>query len=101
MDEPREILKQKNSNWSILLIAINFILFVFFLNIAEVSENQSALNLVYMGGAMTLLLGGYAFSYHGKKYRLGKWLFGIALVICLGLVGLLWYVIQLGKAFSH
>ncbi len=101
MDTPKEHFKQKNSNWSILLIGFNMVLLLIFLNIEEVSENQQAINWVYLSTGLTVLLGGYAFSYHGKEYRLGKWLFGIALLIALIIIGLLWYVMQLGKAFSH
>lgn len=101
MDSQQETLKQKNSNISILLIALNVILLLVFVNMGYASENQQMLNIIYLAVGFTVLLAGYAFSYHGKGYRLGKWLFGIALLVCLTLVGLLWYVTELGKAFSH
>ena len=101
MDEQQETWKQKNSNTSILLIALNLILLLAFINIGYASENQQLLNVVFAVVGFTLLLAGYAFSYHGKGYRLGKWLFGIALLISFVLLGLLWYATELGKAFAH
>lgn len=101
MDEQQGIWKQKNSNRSILLIVLNLILLLVFINIGYASENQQLLNIVYGVVGLTILLAGYAFSYHGKGYRLGKWLFGIALLISLILISLLWYVTELGKAFAH
>lgn len=101
MDNPQEIAKQRNSNLSILLIIVNLILIIIYFNIGYATEDQSMVNLLCLGGGLTVLLGGYAFSYHGKGYRVGKWLFAIALLATLGLLGLLWYAAALGKGFSH
>ncbi|MEE1943982.1 hypothetical protein VRU48_02605 [Pedobacter sp. KR3-3] len=101
MDKQQEIEKQKNSNASILFIILNLILLAIFLNIGHATEDESMINLVCLAGGLVVLLAGYAFSYHGKPYRLGKWLFAIALLIGLGMLGLLLYAAALGKAFSH
>lgn len=101
MDNPKETVKRKNSNLSILLIAINMVLLLVFTNINYHSEDAEIRNWLLCVIALTALLGGYAFSYHGKGYRLAKWLFGLMLLIALAMTGLLWYATQLGHAFQH
>lgn len=101
MDNPREIIKQKNSKLSILLIAVNMVLLLVFTNITYHSEDAEIRNWLLCVIALTVLLGGYAFSYHGKAYRPAKWLFGLMLIIALAMTGLLWYATQLGHAFQH
>lgn len=96
-----EEIKQKNSNISILLICI-IVFFVFiYTSIGYNSENNEAEKSLWLLVSLTILLGGYAFCYKGKKYRLGKWLFAISFLICAIYFGLLWYSTQLGKAFNH
>ena len=93
-------IKQKNSNISILLVFI-IVLFVFiYTSIGYNSENNESENSLWLLVSLTILLGGYAFNYNGKKYRLGKWLFAISFVICAIYFGLLWYGMQLGKGFN-
>lgn len=94
-----ELRKEKNSNLSIVLIFANFSLLVAFA--FSGGEEGNELGFIVLGVGGLFLLGGYAFSYHGKGYRIGKWLFGIALVIGIIFFGLLWYSWQLGKSFSH
>ncbi|WP_421945554.1 hypothetical protein [Pedobacter sp.] len=96
-----EISKQKNSNLSILLIIVNIILLLVFAKIGTLSEDQEIISYILLVIGGTILLGGYAFSYHGKGYRIAKWLFGIALIISIALFVLLWYVAGLAKAFQH
>ncbi len=97
----QEELKQKNSNLSILLIVANVILVLILSNVIPNSEDEQIASVLYTGLAFVVMTGFYAFSYHGKGYRAGKWIFGISLVILLVLSGLFWYVMQLGKAFQH
>ena len=99
--EPSELeaQKEKNSNLSIALIFVNLILLVIFA--FSGGEDENGVGLCVLGIGLIFLLGCYAFSYHGKGYRLGKWLFAIALVIGIIFFGFLWYVWQLGKGFNH
>ncbi len=105
MDNTPETLKQRNSRISVTLIVVNFLLLFIFAHVgrggSDNSEGQAVENGIICFTGIIVLLGGYAFSYHGKAYRLGKWLFGIALLIGLVLLGLLWYVAQLAHAFQH
>lgn len=100
-NEIKEQLKQKNSNLSILFIIVNSILVLIFFNVTPNSEDEQIMSLAFTGLAFVILIGFYAFSYHGKPYRAAKWIFGISLIILLVFSGLLWYVFQLGKAFQH
>jgi hypothetical protein len=97
----KEQLKQKNSSLSVIMIGVNLLLLIIFLNITPNSENEQFEAIAFTSFAFVVLVGLYAFSYHGKAYRAGKWIFGIALFIFLIFVGLLWYAAQLGKAFQH
>lgn len=97
----KEELKQKNSSLSVVMIGVNLFLLLIFFNITPNSENEEFEALILMCFAFVLLVGLYAFSYHGKAYRAGKWVFGIALLIFLIFLGLFWYAAQLGKAFQH
>lgn len=103
-DNTKELIKQKNSRISVVLIVVNTILVLILANAgagADSSEDQTTRNQLLCLACLVVLLGGYAFSYHGKGYRLGKWLFVIALLTGLVFFGLLWYATQLGKAFQH
>ncbi|WP_443945177.1 hypothetical protein ACJVDH_20010 [Pedobacter sp. AW1-32] len=99
-EKDKEIAKQKNSNLSVLLIFANCILLFFFTTILDRGQKLEE-GLAVSGLIFIVLLGGYAFTYHGKGYRTGKWLFGIAVLAALILYGLLWYATQLGHAFAH
>ncbi|MDR6969617.1 small-conductance mechanosensitive channel [Flavobacterium arsenatis] len=96
-----EIIKQKNSNLSILLIVVNLILLLIFANVEDNGSNQESINYCYLSFVATVLLGFYAFSYHGKGYRIAKWLFAISLIISLLLFGLMWYGAGLAGAFKN
>lgn len=96
-----EVLKQKNSNLSILFIIVNIILLLVFANIEDSKGDQATVNYCYLAGGATVLLGCYAFSYHGNGYRIAKWLFAISLIISLTLGGLIWYSSALAGAFQH
>lgn len=97
----QEELKQRNSGLSVVMIGVNLLLLLIFLNVTPSSENEQIEAIVLTSFAFVILVGMYAFSYHGKAYRAGKWIFGIALVIFLIFMGLFWYAAQLGKAFQH
>lgn len=97
----QEELKQRNSSLSVVMIGVNLLLLLIFLNITPSSENEQFEAIIFISFEFVVLMGLYAFSYHGKAYRAGKWIFGIALLIFLIFMGLLWYAAQLGKAFQH
>lgn len=94
-------IKQKNSNISIFLITLNFFLVLIYTAIGFNSETNESENILWLLVSLTILLGGYAFIYNEKKYRLGKWLFAISFVVCAIYLGLYWYGMQLGKSFNH
>ena len=96
-----DAIQQKNSSISILLIFINVLFVLIYKSIGFNSESNVLENRLWLLVSFTILLGGYAFFYNGKKYRVGKWLFAISFVICAIYFGLLWYGMQLGKGFNH
>lgn len=100
MDQ-QEINQQKNSVVSLVLILLNVILVLCLGVSGNLSEDESAFNLLLAGAMATVLLGIFAFNYKGKAYRFGKWLFVTVLLLTLGYGALIWYAYQLGKAFQH
>lgn len=96
-----DVNKQKNSILSIFLIIVNIILLLVFAKIGSLSEDQEIISYILLIIGGTVLLGGYAFSYHGKGYRIAKWLFAISVLISIALLVLLWYLAGLSKAFQH
>lgn len=99
---PAQQQKAKNSILSVVLIAVNVLLaLVLATTIHEDDDPDNIMVLVSLAFSSTILLGGYAFTYHGKEHRWAKIVFGIVLVISLAFIGLLWYAFQLGKGFNH
>lgn len=101
-NSPTQLQKQKNSNLSIFLIAINILLsLIFFLVLTEDNDLDYGMMLFAFAISVTILLGPYAFTYHGKGYRWAKWVFGLAFIISLVFIGLLWYATGLAAAFKN
>jgi len=96
-----DTVKQKNSNLSLLLILINALLLLVYLNSGYVSENQIMENILWLLVGFMILFAGYAFGYSGKQYRWAKWLFVLLLIGCILYGGMLLYANALGKAFIH
>lgn len=84
----------------ILLVAIAVSLQFYFLNGENHSENWTTLTMPITMVFLLLLI--YFYSPEKTRYRK---VFGILLIVCsilsAILFGLFWYVVQLGKAFSH
>lgn len=99
--DPKEINQQKNSHLSLALIALNTLLVLCLGVTGNFSEDESILNILLAVLTATFMLGVFAYSYKGKRYRYGKWLFVILLLISLCYGALIWYAFQLGKAFQH
>lgn len=95
------IQKQKNSQLSVALIIINVLLIVVFTNIGNISEDQSALNIAFIVWSATILVGGYAFSYHGKGYSIAKWIFGVLFLLSILCIIFYIYVTGLAQAFKN
>jgi hypothetical protein len=69
----QELLKYRNSDWSILLIVINIILLFIYMNVGYLKNSLTSVEkFLWLSVSMNVLLGFYAFSYHGEKYQLGK-----------------------------
>ncbi|WP_316735701.1 hypothetical protein [Pedobacter aquatilis] len=99
---PAQSQKEKNSNLSIGLIMLNIILaLILSSTVHEDDDPDGIMFIISLVVSATVLLGGYAFSYHGKGYRWAKIVFGILLVISIVVLGLLWYAWQLGKGFKN
>ena len=99
---PSQIQKEKNSNLSIALILLNiFLALILSTTIGKDRDPDGVMFIIVLSISSTVLLGGYAFTYHGKGYRWAKIVFGILLVISIAVLGLLWYVWQLGKGFKN
>lgn len=101
MTSENETIKQRNSAISVLFIIINVVLSCALFGLFNNDDPDGIGLYLVLSISFTILLGIYAFSYRGKAYRLGKWLFAISLIISICSLGLLWYVIQLAKAFQH
>lgn len=102
MENPAtEIQKQKNSSLSIGLIILNICLILIFFNSTGEFAGQGEINLLIVVFSATVLTGAYAFSYHGRGYRIAKWIFAILLLISLFFIGILFYISALGHAFQH
>lgn len=100
-EQTTEQVKLKNSQVSVWMIITNTILLAIYLNYGYLSENQRYANILYMSVGILILLGCFAFSYHGKGYNIGKWIFGVMLIITLALFGMAVYVAGLAAAFQH
>ncbi|MEJ2881178.1 hypothetical protein [Pedobacter sp. GR22-6] len=96
-----EALKLKNSQISVWMILINSALLLIYLNYGYLTEDEKYLNILLFVLGLLVLIGGFAFSYHGKGYNIAKWIFGLMLVITLLMVAMAVYVTGLGKAFQH
>lgn len=83
-----------------LLAAIAVSLQFYFLNGEDHSENWTTLTMPITMVVLLLLI----YFYSSKKTQYRRF-FGILLIICSILAtilfGFFWYVVQLGKAFSH
>ena len=94
--------KQKNSKLSIILISVNLIL-VFILSKTgrATEESTDIITMAYLIGAVVILLGGFAFTYHGKGYQWAKWLFALSVVVGLIFLGLILYGYALAQGFKN
>jgi hypothetical protein len=101
MEEMKEEIKQKNSIISIVLIAVNMLLLLILFNIGNASEDQQMVNMACIIWGATVLTGIYTFGYHGKRYRIAKWLFGGLLLISIASIALVLYLAALGHAFKN
>lgn len=93
--------EKKNSQLSLLLILANVILALVLSTTGEQYGDSLIQGFIYFILAATILLGGFAFTYHGKNYGWAKIVFAISFVICLLLLGFLWYATALGQAFQN
>jgi len=96
-----EIQKKRNSGLTVVLIVVNVFLALLYANVTDNSEDQTYINYVWLAGSLTFLLGGFAFTYHGKDYRWGKWLFALLLIVSLGFLALLIMATGLEHAFHN
>ncbi|SHE47396.1 hypothetical protein [Pedobacter caeni] len=96
-----ELQKQKNSNLSLVLILVNVSLVLIFINTGDIDEYDSSVNTAFAVWALTILLGIYAFSYHGKGYRIAKWIFAILVLLSIGYIGIFIYVTGLAHSFKN
>lgn len=90
------------SQLSVILILVNFILVFILSQIGRNSNDpEGFLAYTYLIGASIILLGGFAFTYHGKEYRLAKGLFGISIVVGLLYLAFFVYLTALAGAYQH
>ncbi len=100
-DQIKEESKLKNSQLSAWMIILNMILLVIYLSYGYHTDDERYEVILYVFIGLVILLGGFAFSYHGKGYNVAKWVFGVVLLLMLFLLGMMMYVTALGKAFQH
>jgi len=91
----------KQNHWSILLIL--GIMCMVFLNLVctPIDENDVLLTLALINPFMSVMLGGYVFTYRGKSHRLSKVFLIIFLLLTAVFTGGYLYLIDLAKAYSH
>lgn len=95
------IQEQNNSNLSIALILVNVLLVLIFINTGNIREGEMEVNLAFAVWSSTILVGIYTFSYHGKGYRIAKWIFTGLLLLSIALIALFVYVVGLSHAFKN
>ena len=89
------------SNWSFGLIVAILIVLLLYMLCTFADENEQILQIVIAFPIITLLVGGYTFTYKGKEYVISRIIFYIFLVLSLiSTLGYM-YIIELGKAFVH
>lgn len=98
---PSAIQKQQNSNLSIALILVNALLVLIFINTGNISEGEMGINFAFAVWSSTIFVGIYAFSYHGKGYRIAKWIFAGLLLLSIAFIALFVYVVGLSHAFKN
>ena len=87
----QELLKQRNSDLSIILIVFILICIFICINIGnEKDERLSFENILYLSGCLNVLLVFYVLTYREKKYVAGKILFIFLSIINILFFGLLW-----------
>lgn len=97
-----KLTKLTNSQLSVVLILVNLVLVS---NLSQIGRHgddpEGFLTYAYLIGTSVILLGGFAFTYHGKEYRLAKWLFGISVVVGLLYGAFFLYIIALAGAYQN
>ena len=79
--------KLKNSYLSIGLIFLNMVLaYVLITTITDKGGDAEILMFLEMLAATILLIGIFAFGYHGKGYNWAKWIFGLILAVGIGCI---------------
>ena len=79
--------KLKNSYLSIALIFLNLILaYALITTITDKGGDGEIVMFLEMVAATILLVGIFAFSYHGKGYNWAKWVFGLILAVGIGCI---------------
>lgn len=92
---------EKQSHKSIMLIAGIFIMTAIYMTCTHTTENEEIVLYALACPILTILLGMYTFNYRGKTYTTSRVIFFISLVISLCSIFVLWYFIELGKAYAH
>lgn len=94
--------QQKNNQLSIVVIIVNIILAAILCNnISSSNDPDNILIIPVVIWMATILAGIYTFTYSGKVNKLARWIFGILLVISVGLIGLTLYIIALAGAYKN
>ncbi len=95
-------IKITNSQLSVVLMLV--ILFLTYI-LSKIGKNSNdpdgILTYAYLIGASVIVLGGFAFTYHGKQHRWAKWLFGLSIVIGTIFFGFILYLTALSGAYQH
>ncbi|WP_026976236.1 hypothetical protein [Flavobacterium tegetincola] len=94
--------KMTNSQLSVALIVVNLFLIIIFSKIGNgTNDPDGLLTYFYFIGGSIVLLGGFAFTYHGKQYRWAKWLFGVSIIAGAICVAFIMYITAMAGAFQH
>ena len=79
--------KLKNSYLSILLIFLNLILaYTLVTTVTDKGGDSEIFMFLEMLAATIVLVGVFAFGYHGKGYNWAKWVFGLILLVGVGCI---------------
>jgi len=103
-ENTKESLTDPNSDQatkSVLFIFAILVMCGIFVSCTYTTEDEQLFLWTFICPVITLLLGGYTFTYTGKAHVGGRILFYVFLVLSAISIFLIWYLIELSHAYSH
>lgn len=89
------------ANWSFRFILGILIMMLVYMFSTFSSEDEQIFQVIVMFPVITLLLGGYTFTYRGKEHLTSRIMFYVFLGLSLLAIWAFIYMIEMAKAFAH